>query len=191
MNTSLPTRPFLFLRHGQTDWNVEGRMQGHTDIPLNATGIAQAHAAAETLRGHTFTRIIASPLQRAKHTAQIIATAHNTPLEFCDQLKERTFGSVEGQLWHEFAALHNIAENQTFDHALPTNAEFWPQTMQRSQTAITHWLNTYPSDTLLFVGHGAFFRALYQTLGGPSTHAHNATPYHFQPTATGWQLITL
>lgn len=187
----LPPRPFLFVRHGQTDWNVEGRMQGHTDIPLNATGIAQAHAAAAQLQPGSFTRIIASPLQRARATAEIIAEAHNLPLEFCDQLKERTFGSYEGMLTADMRQLHNLAEHESISKMLPADAEQWPQTLLRSQQAIAKWLHTYPNEHLLFVSHGAFFRALYEALGGPYMEAKNATPYHFQPTEAGWHLTTL
>ena len=58
--TMIPKRPFYFLRHGQTDWNLEGRYQGHSDIPLNATGIAQAQAAAESLGDVPIGRIVSS-----------------------------------------------------------------------------------------------------------------------------------
>lgn len=187
----LPQIPFLFLRHGQTDWNVEGRMQGHTDIPLNATGIAQAHAAAKLLRQGSFTRIIASPLQRAKHTAEIIAETHNLPLEFDDLLKERTFGSYEGRLTREILAEHALEPTASVSKILPPDAEQWPDTLLRSQQAIAKWLHTYPTDNLLFVSHGAFFRALYEALGGPRLEAQNATPYHFQPSENGWHLTTL
>lgn len=186
-----PTRPFLFIRHGQTDWNVEGRMQGHTDIPLNTTGIAQAHSAAQRLQNLTFTRIIASPLARARRTAEIIAASRNLPVEFDDLLKERTFGSYEGKLSAEIRQLHNLSREEPLNSILPPDAEQWPDTITRSQKAIAKWLDVYPNDHILFVGHGAFFRALYEGLGGPYLEAANATPYHFQPTASGsWDLTT-
>ena len=58
----IPKRPFYFLRHGETDWNFEGRYQGQSDIPLNATGIAQAHAAADRLARVPIDRIVSSRL---------------------------------------------------------------------------------------------------------------------------------
>jgi broad specificity phosphatase PhoE len=61
----IPRREFLFLRHGQTDWNREGRYQGLRDIPLNETGLAQARAAATALAAQRIDRIVASPLDRA------------------------------------------------------------------------------------------------------------------------------
>jgi len=60
--------PFWFLRHGETDWNAQGISQGNVDIPLNATGIAQARAAAERLRNRGIATIVASPLSRARVT---------------------------------------------------------------------------------------------------------------------------
>ena len=57
----VPKRKFLFLRHGQTDWNLQGRFQGHSDIPLNETGLAQARLAAERLSGQGIELIISSP----------------------------------------------------------------------------------------------------------------------------------
>ena len=68
-------RPFLYLRHGETAWNKEGRMQGATDIPLNETGRSQAHLAAETLAGVHIDRIISSPMARAAETADVVSAS--------------------------------------------------------------------------------------------------------------------
>ena len=62
MPAPLPHHPFYFLRHGQTDWNLQGRLQGHTDIPLNATGLDQAHAAADMLADQGIDIIVSIPL---------------------------------------------------------------------------------------------------------------------------------
>jgi probable phosphoglycerate mutase len=74
-------RSFYFIRHGQTDWNAIGRMQGQSDIPLNATGLQQAKEAAEKFVGLDIDRIVSSPLKRASVTAQII----------CDRIGARIF----------------------------------------------------------------------------------------------------
>ena len=63
---------FVF-RHGETDWNRDGRLQGHTDTLLNATGLAQAQALAERLRAHRLDAVVSSDLARAWTTAQILA----------------------------------------------------------------------------------------------------------------------
>src|ERR1043165_8930145 len=76
----IPKQHFYFLRHGQTDWNVEGRFQGHTDMPLNAAGVLQAHDAAQTLAGCPVDVIVASPLVRALKTAAIVAERLDKPL---------------------------------------------------------------------------------------------------------------
>ena len=187
-------RAFYFLRHGETDWNVQGRMQGHTDIPLNATGEAQAIRAAQALVGLGVTRLISSPLLRARRTAEVAAEALQLPLTFDETLKERTFGSFEGQITAEVRATHGLRPAQSISEILPPDAEPWPATKARALEFTERLLGAYPTDTLLFVSHGAVFRALYEALGGPRLEAANATPYHFVPPATPgtpWQLETL
>jgi len=182
-------RPFYFLRHGQTDWNVEGRLQGHTDIPLNATGVEQARLAAEVLKRHPITRIISSPLVRALKTAAIAAEGIRLPVHVDSNLMERPFGSLEGRLREEILAAHNLPTNASVSPLLPGDAEHWPQTVARARASIGHWLDSFPEDTLLFVSHGAFFRALHEALTGTHEEAENATPYLYTPTPAGaWQL---
>jgi len=94
---SLPHTPFYFIRHGQTDWNKERRYMGQTDIPLNATGIAQAQTAAQNLQKISFSKIFSSPLQRALQTATIIGQTTNKEVIIIDELKEGCWGVMEGK----------------------------------------------------------------------------------------------
>jgi 2,3-bisphosphoglycerate-dependent phosphoglycerate mutase len=89
---------FLF-RHGETDWNREGRLQGHIDTPLNATGLLQALALAETLRPHRLDAVVSSDLSRARTTGQIVAGALRIPLFTEPGLRETNVGAAEGLLW--------------------------------------------------------------------------------------------
>ncbi|MDR2686749.1 MAG: histidine phosphatase family protein, partial [Oscillospiraceae bacterium] len=88
----------LYLRHGQTDWNARDLVQGRTDIPLNETGRAQARARATELIGYRppVDVIYASPLKRARETAEIIQSALGVPLYFDNRLMEMRFGRLEG-----------------------------------------------------------------------------------------------
>jgi probable phosphoglycerate mutase len=94
----LTHRHHVFIaRHGETDWNVAGRWQGHTDVPLNATGRAQAVALAERLRSEGIAAVATSDLSRARHTAEIVAGALRVPLALVDpDLREQRFGRFEG-----------------------------------------------------------------------------------------------
>lgn len=85
------------IRHGQTEWNTEGRMQGHTNVQLNQTGHEQAKIAAEELKDITFDIIISSPLDRAIDTAKHINAFKNVPIIINDKLIERSFGDLEGK----------------------------------------------------------------------------------------------
>src|SRR5450432_1632085 len=97
----------LLARHGQTAWNALGKLQGHTDIELDATGREQAHALAVSLRDAGVTRVWSSDLSRARETAAIIATelALASPDVDAD-LRERKFGVFEGLTREECAANH-------------------------------------------------------------------------------------
>lgn len=83
------------VRHGQTDWNLEGRMQGHSDIPLNETGINQAKIIKEKLKDIQFDKVFSSPLKRAYQTAKIIT---NTEITIDERIIERDNGELEGKL---------------------------------------------------------------------------------------------
>lgn len=84
-------------RHGQTDWNVQGKTQGRTDIELNEVGIKQAKQTKEELKNVDIDLIICSPLKRAKQTAEIINGGRNIPIIFDNQIIERNFGEFEGE----------------------------------------------------------------------------------------------
>ncbi len=87
------------VRHGQTDWNVEGIYQGRIDIPLNKTGIEQAKRTREKLRGIKFDKVFSSPLKRAFETAQIIC---DNPIIKDDRIIERCNGELEGKQKSEY-----------------------------------------------------------------------------------------
>ncbi|MGR4009009.1 histidine phosphatase family protein [Leucobacter sp. 1207-22] len=93
------------VRHGETDWNLAGRIQGQTDVPLNDTGRLQALATAEQLAGVTCDRIISSTLGRAIETARIISAhleltvSEVPPVETEAALCEQSWGDAEGCLW--------------------------------------------------------------------------------------------
>ena len=92
----------LMTRHGQTDWNVEKRVQGKADIELNATGIEQAKITSEKLKDEKIDIIISSPLKRAKQTAEIINQTLNCPIIYEDGISERDFGEFEGKQRTDF-----------------------------------------------------------------------------------------
>jgi len=97
-----PNARILFLfRHGETDWNREGRLQGHIDTLLNTTGLAQARALGESLRRHRLDAVLSSDLSRARTTAQIVAMAIGAPLFIETGLRETNVGAAEGLLWAE------------------------------------------------------------------------------------------
>jgi probable phosphoglycerate mutase len=101
MNQDRDERILFLFRHGETDWNHEGRLQGHTDTPLNATGLAQARALAEKLLPHRLDTVVSSDLSRALTTAQIVADTLRIPLFTEPGLREVDVGAAEGLLWAE------------------------------------------------------------------------------------------
>ena len=87
-----------FVRHGQTDWNVRGKLQGKSDIALNETGRLQAVETREKLKQVAMDAIYCSPLMRARETAEIINVLWELPIQCDDRLMERSFGDMEGAL---------------------------------------------------------------------------------------------
>lgn len=84
------------IRHGETDWNKVGRIQGTTDVPLNNTGISQAQACGDHLKKADWDVIVTSPLERARHTAAIINENLSLPLVEMAEFQEKHFGKAEG-----------------------------------------------------------------------------------------------
>ena len=165
----IPARNFYFLRHGQTAWNVEGRFQGHTDIPLNELGLAQAHDAAKILAR--------CPIDHRSSRARSSARAGpprswpnilGKPLQFDDELKERHFGAFEGLVVNEVKAKLGVQPHQRLVKHLPPDAEQWHETGARTVRVLGKWLTNHPDQTLLFVTHSGLFDALYEMTFGSS-----------------------
>jgi len=178
--------PFWFLRHGETDWNAEGRSQGRTDIPLNAVGLAQARRAARTLAGiGGIATIVASPLVRARVTAEIAAQALGLPVALDEGLQEVQFGEQEGLPmgdWYD----DWIAGTYT-----PAGAETFSGLLTRAVAAVNR--ATARPAPVLIVAHGALFRALRLAFGHePNVRTPNALPIRCAPPPGGagmWDVV--
>jgi broad specificity phosphatase PhoE len=187
----LEARRFIFLRHGQTEWNRLGRIQGHTDIPLNDTGREQAQAAARRLASEPIDRVVSSPLARALDTARVAAAHLQRPLHIDGALKERAFGRFEGGMIDDLKRQHGIPLEQPLSTILPPDAEAWDRTRERARAVVADWLARHPGETLLFVSHDGLFRALHEQLLGTRPAATNATPYVFDPADGRWSVTAL
>ena len=179
MGESLNRIPFWFLRHGETDWNAQGLSQGRTDIPLNGVGLAQARRAAKTLAGiGGIATVVASPLVRAKVTAEIAAEALGLPVEFDEGLQEVNFGEQEGQ------PMGDWYDDWIAGHYTPDRAEPFDALLARAVAAINR--ATARPGPVLVVAHGALFRALRLAFGHePNVRTPNALPIRCEPPADG------
>ena len=149
----------LFVRHGETDWNAERRVQGHTDRPLNATGEAQARALAEELRGERLDAVYASNLTRARETARPIADRLGLTVEELPELREKHFGSWEGMLATE------IHERFPESHGGPWgDAEAVDELAARVLGALRTIAEQHPDGRVLVVSHGGPLRAVLRHL---------------------------
>lgn len=143
------------LRHGQTDWNIDFRLQGVTDIPLNEMGHAQARTAAAQLNPENWDVLVTSPLSRAKATADYVASRFgNLQPVVSEQWLERSFGQAEGLTHEEWKERFNA------DAALVPGAETLAELNARAQSLLDSVQRDYSGQRILAVSHGALIRVL-------------------------------
>lgn len=165
----------LAIRHGETAWNVDTRIQGHLDIPLNDTGRRQAERLARALAtGDTIHAIYSSDLQRAFDTAQAIATATGAPLTAHSGLRERGFGIFEGKTYVEIEQAwpeESLHWRRRTPHWAPQGGESLLQVRER----ITHTLHElaaqHPGQQIVLVAHGGVMDQLYRVATGQDLQA--------------------
>jgi len=151
----------LLVRHGETDWNREGRWQGQSDTPLNDVGREQAARLAAELDGVDV--VYSSDLARARETADILAARLELTVRIDRRLRERSFGAWEGktapEIEVEFAAEHArwlAGEGPGADDAEPA-ADF----AARVQAFVAEVLERHPDETVLIVAHGGSIRVIH------------------------------
>ncbi|MFO0614193.1 MAG: histidine phosphatase family protein [Polyangiaceae bacterium] len=164
-------RIVYLARHGQTAWNAAGRLQGHTDVPLDEMGLAQAASLAATLRAARITSVVASDLSRARATGDIVATALGVDAPMIDpELRERRFGVFEGLTRDECERDHPDAWRAWCSDAIaPPNAEPSDAVVGRFARAMERASHlSGPNGSPLVVAHGGAMRLwLRSVLGRP------------------------
>jgi 2,3-bisphosphoglycerate-dependent phosphoglycerate mutase len=147
----------LLVRHGETDWNAEGRWQGHANVPLNDRGRTQAAALAEELAAEGRVDVVySSDLARARETGEIAARRLGVELVLDSDLREIDVGSREGRTWNEI------------DDVPPWDGE--PQTAhsERVLGAVQRIAEAHPGARVLVITHGGSLRRIHEHVGSES-----------------------
>jgi probable phosphoglycerate mutase len=158
------TRVFA-LRHGETGWNADSRIQGHTDTPLNDRGRWQAGRLAQALAGERIAAVYSSDLQRAHATAAALAAACGAPLATDRGLRERRLGCFEGwrhhevgERWPDEAARWRQRDPEFGPDGGETLSEFYQRCVEAAQRLVS----AHPGQTVALVAHGGVLDCLYR-----------------------------
>ncbi len=173
-----PTR-IVLIRHGETDWNTQTRIQGHTDIPLNRRGRWQAQQVGAALADEGLAAVYSSDLKRAHATAQAVALAAGLSVQISTGLRERAFGSFEGQTFAEIevqwpdAAQRWRRRDPSFG---PPGGETLLGFYERCVQTVHDLASRHEGQAVAMVAHGGVLDCLYraatgQTLDAPRTWA--------------------
>ena len=143
----------LLVRHGETDWNAAGRLQGHTDRPLNDYGRSQAEALAETLAADEIDAVYSSDLARARETADIVAARLGLPVAVHADLREKNWGNWEGL---------TPAERERVELVGETTAAHRERTLR-----VLHWIaGRHAGERVVVVTHGGSIRRVQASVLG-------------------------
>ena len=167
----------LALRHGQTAWNVEQRIQGHLDVPLDDTGRWQAERLAAALADAGVQAIYSSDLQRAAHTADALARRIGLPVHHDARLRERCFGVFEG-VTHDDIALRWPVEAGRWRRRDPDFGPEGGETLasfyDRSIGIVSQIAARHPGQVLAVFAHGGLLDALYRAATHQSLQAQRS-----------------
>lgn len=184
------TAEFWLVRHGQTDWNVQRRFQGHTDIPLNADGIAQARDLAASLNGSQISAVYSSDLSRALQTAYILAEGRNIPVIQDKRLREISMGEWEGKIWQDVN--QNLTKellqlNNNPVHGRAAGGESLAEVAERVRDFANEIAMKHPGQIVLVVSHGLSLGALHcMSAGLPLAQARNMIPHNCSIVQVQW-----
>jgi broad specificity phosphatase PhoE len=145
------------VRHGQTDWNLEGRYQGQSDVELNNSGKAQAQKLKDILAGSTFNAVYASDLSRAVETARVIAEPRSLEVNIEARLREINQGEWEGLLVTTIKQHYEKLWHQRFGNPAdvrPPGGETVEEVARRVYAALDDITAQYPHGSVLVVSHG-------------------------------------
>jgi probable phosphoglycerate mutase len=155
----------LAIRHGETAWNQQARIQGFLDIGLNDTGRRQAAQLAEALAGETLDAVYSSDLSRARDTAQALASGRGLPLKLDEALRERRFGIFEGLSFAEIETRHPEdcrRWRQRDPDFGPVGGERLCDFYDRCVAAFTRLSEAHPGGAIAVVSHGGVLDCLYR-----------------------------
>ncbi len=166
----------ILIRHGETEWNREGRIQGHLDSALTTEGIAQAEACARRLAAEQFHALYASDLPRVQHTAAILNAPFKLTVNSREDLRERCFGIGEGLTYAEMDSRHPEVFSRSRaldpDYAIE-GGETRRQFHARVRGALTDIAAAHPGERVLVVTHGGVLGVVYRWLNNlPIASAH-------------------
>jgi probable phosphoglycerate mutase len=162
--TNQDSARMVFIRHGQTEWNVEGRAQGHADSVLTGQGRAQAAAVGKRLKELEFTRLYSSDLGRTKQTAEIIAgfTGHDIIID--PRLREKNMGVFEGLTRPEIEENYSEELARYFkmdpDYVVP-NGESDRLFFTRNTACFEELAANHSGETIVVVAHGGVLKNLF------------------------------
>lgn len=165
----------IAVRHGETAWNVDTRIQGQTDIGLNDTGRWQAQRVGEALAGEAIDAIYSSDLSRAHQTAQAIATHSEVPVIAERGLRERCFGMFEGRTFDE---IHQAWPEEALswrkripDWAPPEGGESLLALRARVSGAVQAMAARHPGQQIVMVAHGGVLDSIYRLATGQEVNS--------------------
>ena len=155
----------IAIRHGETAWNVDTRIQGHLDIPLNTTGLWQADQVARALADEPITAIYTSDLKRAHATAQAVARSTGAPLTTHTGLRERSFGHFQGRTFAEIEAelpedAHRWRKRDP--HYAPEGGESLVTLKERIERTVAQLAQQHLGEQVVMVAHGGVLDVLYR-----------------------------
>ncbi len=153
----------IFIRHGQTEWNVSGRYQGQSDVHLTAEGRQQAVKLAENFPVEELAAVYASDLNRAMVTAETIAAKFNLPVQPEAAFRELSFGQWEGLTYQQIVAQWEEAMANFMQHPdileIP-GGESFPAVQKRALARLTELVEQHDGQTIAIVAHGAVLRTI-------------------------------
>jgi probable phosphoglycerate mutase len=171
----------VLVRHGETDWNAQGRIQGQLDIPLNNTGLAQADAVGARLRGEGFDAIYSSDLERAMQTARPVVQIGGPAIRRESRLRERHFGALQGltaeeaqtrqsQVWQAYRARgpeHDLGGGESLAGFSRRVVDFVDEVLQ-----------AHAGGRILLVSHGGVLDMAYRNATGMPLEAQRVFPIY-------------